>query len=106
MNSLTLTPLLTPRCRCHVTLSLVQTNTDLAREGQGAADAPRDEKFIHSCYLYAIWRAEFKNMNQLQSQTQLFGHNACILIDVNLDTLKPVKSHTLFYAHTHTLLDR
>lgn len=67
--------------------------------------APHDEKFIHSCYLDAIQRAEFKNMNQLQPETQLSGHNACIWIDVNLDTLKPVKRHATLSSsitHTHT----
>lgn len=53
---------------------------------------------------------EFKKMNQLQSKTQLSGHNTCILIDVNLDTLKPIRSHatlsvscTNTHACTHTI---
>lgn len=44
-------------------------------------------------------------MNQLQSKTQLSGHNTRILIAVNLDTLKPIKSHATHgysCAHTHT----
>lgn len=48
---------------------------------------------------------EFRNMNQLQCKTQLSGHNTCILIDVNLDTFKPIKSHATHsfpIARVHT----
>lgn len=51
---------------------------------------------------------EFKNMNQLQCKTQLSGHNTCILIDVNLDTVKPMQSQatpsfSITHTHKHTV---
>lgn len=43
-------------------------------------------------YLDAIQRAQSsKNIHQLPSETQPSGHNTCMLIDVNLDTLEPIK---------------